>query len=343
LIYVWQDIINKKKEIILIVSLLLLLGGDYLLGVSIGQSEFCREYTSANLRELDSNYMYSDIPGVFFEPRPNSERFNSLGINDIEYPKIKGDNTFRIMVIGDSVSEMELFVENNRSLLFHELLETSLNEFGNFEVWNLGVQKYNTRQEILRFKERFLQYEPDLIIVAMVELNDYDPVRLKYEKGFSLVENCVRSTIPKFPFISEKSHSRLLGFNLYRAASLVSYQIGNKIDPENHPNLLFKGSDTLDILWDNKQAMQEFAEFTEFPVVFFVFPYLNEVRDEWLVEFANRQRYSLILFDKFSEYEDIQQFLNNPADGVHINKIGHKVAAEYLLDYLIKERLVKLP
>lgn len=94
-------------------------------------------------------------------------RVNQLGFRDVrEYSATKGPRTFRILVLGDSVTF------GHGSVFEHTypyLLEQRLREWRpviDWQVWNLGVPGYNTRQEWAYLTQVSQAYAPDLVIVG---------------------------------------------------------------------------------------------------------------------------------------------------------------------------------
>ena len=93
------------------------------------------------------------------------------GLRNEEIAVPKPPNTYRIIAVGDSVTEgpgVEL------SGTFVKLLERSLrtaNLARKIEVVNAGIGDYGTQQELIWLRERGLAYEPDLIILD-IYLND---------------------------------------------------------------------------------------------------------------------------------------------------------------------------
>jgi hypothetical protein len=100
-------------------------------------------------------------------------RTNSLGFRDTrEYSLQKAPGTFRILVLGDSVT-FGHGAPYETSYPF--LLEQRLREWRpdvKWEVWNLGVPGYNTAQELAYLYEVGARYQPDLVIVGFF-LNDF--------------------------------------------------------------------------------------------------------------------------------------------------------------------------
>jgi len=339
---------NKSKKIIVakagvcIISCLLFF--EISASRVLDNSEYCKKYTDAQLRGLGKNYEYSDIPNLFFVPKPHSPRFNSLGLNDVEYDIHKGENTFRIMVVGDSIVTVEDYVGQDRSNFFHEILEKELNHLNtgtHFEVWNLGVRKYNTCQEYAYFKNKFLQYKPDLVILSYAEFDDYLQPRLIYNKKYSKTKNCVLATIPKFLPIAQDGHERLATLNSYRAFNIIMYGILNKLAPAQYPPLFFKSRESLSYVKKNRDALMKFkslGEENDFEIVVVVFPRLKEKygRDAWLLKSLKENFRFIDLYDPFASYKGgISQLRSAKNDDVHPNQKGHEIAARAVFRYLL--------
>lgn len=133
---------------------------------------------------VDNALLYRETPTRLYELRPGAEgvvgrsrvriRINAAGFrDDREYPLRKPPGVRRVLVLGDSFSFAgKVALEQT----FARRLESLLNaaQPGRYQVLNLAVPGYNSRQEMLALGERGLAFEPDLVIVAFV-LNDALP------------------------------------------------------------------------------------------------------------------------------------------------------------------------
>lgn len=95
---------------------------------------------------------------------------NALGFRDTrDYALTKPPGTFRILVLGDSVTFGHGALADTT---YPYLLERRLKQWRpdvDWQVWNLGVPGYNTTQE-LKYLERVGEsYRPDLVIVGFYE------------------------------------------------------------------------------------------------------------------------------------------------------------------------------
>ncbi|MBI5524858.1 MAG: hypothetical protein HY897_00840 [Deltaproteobacteria bacterium] len=103
--------------------------------------------------------------------QPGPPHYNALGMNDYEYTEEKPAGTYRILVLGDSVAygcgvqKHETF-ENQLEMLLERA-----HDGRRFEVLNMAVPGYNTKQELVKFERDGLRLAPDLVLVAYV-MND---------------------------------------------------------------------------------------------------------------------------------------------------------------------------
>ncbi len=94
-------------------------------------------------------------------------RINRLGFRDTrEYALTKTPATFRILVLGDSVTFGHGSVyEHTWPLLFEQRLKAWRPDV-EWQVWNLGVPGYNTSQELAYLLDVGPQFKPDVIVVG---------------------------------------------------------------------------------------------------------------------------------------------------------------------------------
>jgi len=97
-------------------------------------------------------------------------RTNALGFRSDKQDQLsKAPNTFRILVLGDSVTFGHGAVHDYSSLLERQLKAWRADV--DWQVWNLGVPGYNTSQELTYLQEVGQAYQPDLVIVGFY-IND---------------------------------------------------------------------------------------------------------------------------------------------------------------------------
>ena len=123
----------------------------------------------------------SDHAEIIYDLKPNLDtyfkstafRTNSTGLRDRHYEISKPDDTFRVVVLGDSFS-MPAGVEIEAS--YHSNLEARFNSRSSdrkFEFINFAVGGYTLRQYAGVLKHKALAYGPDLILVGWCPGNDH--------------------------------------------------------------------------------------------------------------------------------------------------------------------------
>lgn len=325
----------KKTVAVPIFCLILLLFG-------CGLEIYLRIQYSKSHKELEQKYRGRDFwirssanRELIYEYIPNKSGVNSKGYKDYEYVYAKKDDTFRIIVIGDSVAEGE-GVALSKS--FPKVLEKRLNdnsENKKFEVIVLVRTGYSTSQELILLKKEAFLYHPDLIIWSYV-LND-----------------------PAHPLYDDANGER--GFYFFKPESHLLHYVSSK---------LFFIKRTL----RSKNCKKEFHEYihcTQWkevesnikeigkvskkkntPIIFLIHPVfeknafktysLRSLHDK-LARLASCE--GLIVWDILDAYKDynageIKQHMHNPDwyDPWHPNAKGHRIIADYLDNKLTKER-----
>ena len=140
-------------------------------------------------------------------------RINSLGFRDRqEYSLEKPAKTFRIIVLGDSVTFGHGTLDDTT---YPYLLEQQLRAWRpavNWEVWNLGVPGYNTGQELAYLEQIGPQAKPDLVIVGFFP-NDFSGDNAPAARG-----RLMRTMTPLIRF----AQSHLYSFELYKRVYLTA-------------------------------------------------------------------------------------------------------------------------
>ena len=140
-------------------------------------------------------------------------RINSLGFRDRqEYSLEKPKNTFRILVLGDSVTFGHGTLDDTT---YPYLLEQQLKKWRPdvaWEVWNLGVPGYNTGQELAYLKQIGPQADPDLVIVGFYP-NDFSGDNAPASRG-----RVARAAAP----LIRLAQRHLYSFEFYKRAYLTA-------------------------------------------------------------------------------------------------------------------------
>lgn len=110
-------------------------------------------------------------------------KINSHGFRDPrEYPLDKPRGTFRILVLGDSVTFGHgALYETTYPYLLEQRLKAWRPEV-QWQVWNLGVPGYSTRDELTYLEMVGDRFQPDLVVVGFF-INDIVPGKRKPQPG----------------------------------------------------------------------------------------------------------------------------------------------------------------
>ncbi len=267
----------------------------------------------------------------------NELKTNSSGFRDKEFPIFKSDTTKRILVIGDSIT-FACDIENRKNIFtskFNDMLNFKSKSF-KYEVFNMGVDGYNTIQEAENLKQNGLKYNPDIVVVAYC-LNDDD--------GYSNIYHAVL-------FNDNKLHSVLFKSIVYRKIYIFFINIFTDIKIHGQPiqyiDDKYKNIDYKDIGFEMFKDLQR--EY-KFKLYFFIIPYFKD-----FTNYEDIKKHKEIA-DKLKKYTEIKYFdllddfskftsngtvfrIHNGNDYCHPNEKGHELIAEFMYNKLKQDGVV---
>lgn len=193
--------------------------------------------------------------------------------HDSEYSFEKGPDSYRILILGDSVTfGWELPLKDT----FPELLEKALNEQDSsfeYEVINASTPGWDTARQLVYLERYGLQYHPDLIILEFTVLND--------------VEDCFESSAPisaLTPSVGQwlRDNTATWGFVSNLAGSLKQHPIPTENQTSTLPGYPFPTSED-DPVWNecianSLLALAKLSEQNNAHFVILVFPSDLQVR-----------------------------------------------------------------
>jgi lysophospholipase L1-like esterase len=267
-----------------------------------------------------------------FENIPNFEGINSYGLRSKEHKLEKDKNTFRILILGDSIAEgfATSFFENllNESSLLHSKYK--------FEVWNGAVGAYDIRRYYLYLKNKGLHYKPDLVFIFFC-LNDFfidTSVYYKDEKGvvqysFHTSSELMRRYTPH-PFLMRYSY-----FYRFIILRLNNYLLGMEekrrgVSLEEEEGRYYLG------------RIKDICHKKNLPLFAVLFPYLKPPAE---YDSYQQKHYKVItraLKDFDIAYLDLHSYLPQkelislrakPEDEIHPSREGHRLIAKIIYGY----------
>ena len=259
---------------------------------------------------------------------------NSYGMVGKEYGLKKNKNTFRILILGDSITEFDWYVDGLRQRF------NSGRALGyDFELWNGGVLGYAVNQYWDYFKYRGIRYNPDMLFIGFC-LNDFTCdsyiVCYKDAKGFTQYyypSPNLQRIIPTNRLLFR--HSYLYRFLTVKLETLLSqlHQNGEDSDARVKTGLYFLSK--IKKLCDDKKI----------PLFCVIFPYLKPL-SEYDRNQMDDYNSMLIVLEKLGiDYLDLHLYFpeskrydlrNNKSDDMHPSREGHEIAASAIYSHLIK-------
>ncbi|RKZ48874.1 MAG: hypothetical protein DRR00_18560 [Candidatus Parabeggiatoa sp. nov. 3] len=277
----------------------------------------------------------SDDPSVGHKHRPNRRAFlmgvpvttNRFGLRDDEISLKKPHNTYRIVVLGDSIT-MGWGVPQDK--LYPTQLENRLNTQSldgfppnrRYEALNMGVGNYNTVQEVTSLRTMGLQFEPDMILLGYF-INDAESTPQPVS-GFLINYSYL------YAFLASRLRVLSLGAG---KSTYKNYYSGLYAD--NQPG------------WQaTKAALTELSEIgnqRNIPVVMFIIPELHDLGSatypfadihKKLVALGTNLGLPVIdLFPIFSDYSPEDKLWVSPTDAHH-NALAQTMISEGIYNAL---------
>jgi len=258
---------------------------------------------------------------------------NSYGLIGKEYRLKKENNTFRILLLGDSIAWQDFsrqFLEeflNNGSLLHSKY---------KYEIWNAGVPSYDLRRYYLYLKYRGLNFKPDMTIIFLF-MNDLQPDLSIYYKtkdgaiaySFPLSEISQRYIVN--PFLMK--HSFLYRFVVLR---LNAYLLDKKkrqqgVDPQEESGRYYL------------RMIKEVCEKNKMPLFIVIFPYLKPLREYQDYQIEEYKSICRVMKDSGIDYlnlyealtgTDLYSLRDRKEDEIHPSRKGHYIIAKLIYDHL---------
>lgn len=285
----------------------------------------------------------SSIPGLAYELAPNMEKSfrgmevstNSAGMRDRNRLRAREPSTFRIALLGDSVTfGYGVEVDDVYARVLERMLNGSERMQGRrFEVLNFAVTGYSTRDEAIVLEHKVISWDVDLAIIGYVwndpEIDPYQELHRYFHQ-------------PKW---WQHSHLLRLVAKSKRKLDIIRYGGGNYVRYlHGYPR---KWQSVVDAFEDVRMT----AEQASLPIVVLVFPEILKDSD-WsgyphrdlhakIRSLAERNGFYVVdLYDDYATHEPVELRVSE-ADS-HPNRLGHEIAASRLLDFITENQATLL-
>lgn len=288
--------------------------------------------------KIQSPYQPHNNSQIVFVRKPNfSQEINSLGFRDREHEIKKPQGLFRIIVLGDSVTNGFKVEFDNR---FTNRLEALLNlQDRKYEVINFGTNQYSTVQEVSIFEAIGREMKPDLVIVAYV-LNDPTPDGssndfFRRDRSKSLLFHWIKTNLSRLFPDPEK-------FTPLQKCSFFDYYSQMHCDATKWGNVT-----------ESLIRLSGLSRADNFRVLLTVFPLLENERDATFDKYPWRDIHgrvtnlaeilgfqSLDMLPAFASFRPIDIKVSG-TDQLHPNALGNEIASNALFEKLITMGLVK--
>jgi len=269
-----------------------------------------------------------------YENIPNSNWTNSFGLVGKSYDLKKDNNTFRILLLGDSIAHQDL----SRQYLEKKLNSNSgLNSKYKFEIWNAGVPSYDVRRYALYLQHKGLRYKPDMVIIFIC-MNDFVVnENLYYKTKNGLISYYF--SLPKLSKIYSVNPLLMKYSYLYRFIMLRidNYLSSNKENPN------------IDLREENgKYYLSKIAEICrekEIPLLAVIFPYFKPLNEYSVYQKGEYRIINDVIKDLKLKYINLYNYLPEKElydlryyrqDEIHPSPEGNALIADIIYNYLIK-------
>jgi hypothetical protein len=280
----------------------------------VGGSDIPVELTAVSLRSLpDDQAIEPDIRSKRYFV---SYKFNSMGCRDQDYAIPHPEGTIRLLALGDSFT-MGVGVREEDT--FASQLECLLSEKSGppgsprkYEVINCGVSGYGTEEERQYYEHLAAKYEPDIVLLTMVWNDDLSFLK-EVEKGY------LNRTPDKFEMlfyiwgkIQQYRHQRLT-FDYTKCVEEILRLDGEVRKQGRRLAVVIFRTDHGDNWQQLSSTVTKGLESTDIPVLD-----LGEA-----------------LFEKHA----VEDLIVHKIDG-HPNEIAHLIAAQEILNFLQREKMI---
>lgn len=265
---------------------------------------------------------------------------NVWGFRGIAHPLEAGDDVFRIVGIGDSFMFGQGVADEETYLAVLEARINAVFPAHTLQIINTAVPGYNTVMEIETLREKGLRLRPDLVILDIVG-NDLE------------LPNFIRRKVS------------VLSLDRFFLADFIDRRLGRRgplIRELDRFGLMSTKARTIDTVppeyadmvgWDAFAAamreLKQLAQSHHFRVVSVLLAPKKDGFKQRALQFSEELGFRVLwvgeAYLKYLEDHQMNDYFGSPLalgpDDGHPSPLGHRIAAETLLDFMIRENLTE--
>lgn len=285
--------------------------------------------------EMKKNYDINDC-------NKNYDNFktNSSGFRDYEFSETKHENVRRILVFGDSITVGTDSIEYSGDVFSKQLeniIEKDKSLKYKYNVYNMGVDGYDTVQEAENLNLHIDGYKPDIVIVTYCLNDDAD---CEYGIYYQILANSRFGKVGYYLLRSRiyNTFCQILFDKMYLYDKIKIEKTCDKYwgFDESDMSIVEKGFRMFDYL-RNKHKFKLYVF-----IVPFLVDYNNyEHKSQHEVVMSVLNKYHIKGFDMLKCFSDISKdgsfFYSKLEDTIHPNEFGHRLMAEFMYNKLKTE------
>lgn len=329
-------------------------------------------------------FFASEGPAIFIQPSKNPQRLfeakpgakgkgwgtqvsiNQFGFRGREYARTKAKDSYRIVVIGDSVAFGNNLAEDKN---YPALLERMFTDAGRpVEVLNLALGGYDTLQEVATLEDIGLQFAPDLVILGycindigvasgnlnyIKRLKNYNSaiyrsrfvqfIRVQLDRVELIQYSKSANTNESFDSLYKNMQSDISGDAALQNKITLLSNLLNSLPEDNKGKYFFTRDYTqtsrIQRLRFALERLQALQKNNAFDVLVLVTPYLAEDKTSQplyqavyaIIEHEiNRLDFASLNFYRQFADAGFDAVILKENDGVHPNELGHELIAKEL-------------